>query len=168
MIDKKYTTALAIEFAGRFAVIFSLAIIALTIAGMLIELIGQEIHDVSTLFILNNGLHYGVILQTAGFSFIIDFFSLFLFSEHIQIKAPFLFRGFLLLLVTLVTTSIFAVIFNWFPQDNIQGWIYFVLCTIGCFAVCFALTLLKLKLEGKKYAKLLVDYKERHNNMTVQ
>jgi uncharacterized BrkB/YihY/UPF0761 family membrane protein len=85
-----------------------------------------------------------------------------LFSEHIQMKIRFIFRGCLLLVVTLVTTSIFAVIFKWFPNDNIQGWIAFVLCTIVCFAVCFALTSLKLKLEGKRYTKLLTGYKERH------
>jgi len=165
MIEKKYRVAFTIEFAQRFTVIFSLAVIAITIAGMLIGFKGQDMRDVSTLFIINNGLQYNTIMQIAGFSLIIAFFSLLLFSEHVQTKIRFLFRGFLLLLVTLVTTSIFAIIFNWFPQDNIQDWIGFVLCTIVCFAVCFALTLLKLKLEGKKYTKLLIDYKERRNNL---
>ena len=164
MIEKKCMTALAIEFARRFTVIFSLAIIAITIAGMLVGLNGQDMRDVSTLFAFNSGLQYGTILQTAGFSLIIAFFSVLLFSEHIQMKIRFLIRGFLLLLVTLVATSIFAIIFKWFPQNNIQGWIGFVLCTVGCFAVSFALTLFKLKLEGKRYTKLLTDYKERHNS----
>jgi len=164
MIEKKYWTALAIELARRFSVIFSLAIIAITIAIMLVGLSDQDMRDTSTLFTLNGGLQYSTILQTVGFSLIIAFFSVLLFSEHIQVKIRFLFRGFLLLLATLVTTSIFAVIFNWFPQDNFQGWIGFVLCTIVCFVVSFALTLIKLKLEGKKYTKLLAGYKERHNN----
>ncbi|MCL1954854.1 MAG: hypothetical protein FWF61_02875 [Brevinematales bacterium] len=164
MIEKKYRAALLIELAQRFTVIFSLALIAITIAGMLIRLNGQDMRDVSTLFAFNSGLQYSTIMQTAGFSLIIAFFSVLLFSEHIQMKIRFLFRGFLLLLATLVTTSVFAIIFNWFPQDNIQGWFGFVFCTIVCFVVCFALTFLKLKLEGKKYAKLLTDYKVRHNN----
>ena len=165
MIEKKYRAALAIEFARRFTVIFSLSIIAITIAGMLIMLYGQDMREVSTLFILNKGLQYNTILQVAGFSLIISFFSVLLFSEHIQTKLNFLFRGLLLLLTTLITTSIFAIIFNWFPQDNIQGGIGFVFCTIVCFAVCFALTLLKLKLEGKKYVKLLAGYKARLNKL---
>jgi len=163
MIEKKYRTALAIELAQRFTVIFSLTIIAITIAGMLIGLNGDDMRDMSTLFAFNSGLQYSTILQTAGFSLIIAIISVLLFSEHIQTKINFLFRGFLLLFTTLLTTSIFAVIFNWFPSENIQGWIGFVLCTIVCFVVCFALTLLKLKLEGKKYTKLLAGYKERHN-----
>jgi len=164
MIEKKYKAALAIEFTRRFTVIFSLSIIAITIAGILITLYGQDMRELSTLFLLNSGLQYSTILQVAGFSIIISVFSVLLFSEHIQTKINFLFRGFLLLLTTLITTSIFAIIFNWFPKDNIQGWISFVLCTIACFAVSFTLTLLKLKLEGKKYAKLLADYKKRNNN----
>jgi len=163
MIEKKYRIALAIEFAQRFTVIFSLAIVAITIAGMIIGLNSEDMRNVSTLFAINNGLQYSTILQTAGFSLIITIFSVLLFSEHIQTRINFLFRGFLLLLVTLVTTSIFAIIFNWFPAEDIQGWIGFALCTIFCFVVCFALTLLKLKLEGKKYTKLLAGYKERHN-----
>jgi len=165
MIDKKYKVALAIELARRFTVIFSLSIIAITIAGLLISVNGRDMRNVSTLFAFNNGLQYNTILQTAGFSLIIAFFSVLLFSEYIQVKIRFLFRGFLLLLVTLFTTSIFAVIFKWFPQDNFQGWIGFALCTIFCFAVCFILTLLKLRLEGKKYNKLLLDYKARHNKL---
>jgi hypothetical protein len=166
MIEKKYIAALVIELARRFTVIFSLAIIAISSAGMIIGFKGQDMRDVSTLFAFKSGLQYNAILQTAGFSLIIAFFSVLLFSEHIQMKIRFLFKGFLLLLVTLITTSIFAVIINWIPQGNIQGWIGFVLCTIVSFAVCFALTLLKLKLEGKKYTKLLAGYKERHNKVT--
>jgi len=164
MTKKKYKAALAIELAQKFTVVFSLAIIAITIAGMLIGINGEDMRDVSTLFAFNSGLQYSTILQTASFSLIIAFFSVLLFSEYIQTKINFLFRGFLLLFATLVTTSIFAIIFNWFPAENLQGWIGFVLCTILCFALCFALTLLKLKLEGKKYTKLLAGYKARHNN----
>ena len=164
MIEKKYRTALAIEFVRRFTVVFSLSIIAITIAGILIRLYGQDMREVSTLFLLSGGLQYNTILQVAGFSLIISFFSVLLFSEYIQTKINFLLRGLLLLLITLISTSIFAIIFNWFPHNNIQGWISFALCTIACFAVSFTLTLLKLKLEGKKYAKLLAGYKKRYNN----
>ena len=163
MIEKKIIAALAIELTLRFTVIFSLTIIAISIMGMLIGLNGQDMRDVSTLFFMNNGLRYNTISQLAGFSLILAFFLVLLFSEYIQTKINYLFRGFLLLVASLITASIFAIIFNWFPHDNIQAWINFVLCIIFCFVICFALTLLKLKLEGKKYAKLLADYKAKRN-----
>jgi len=104
-------------------------------------------------------------IKCAILTIILAFFFVLLFSEYIQTKINYLFRGFLLLLATLVTASIFAIIFNWFPHDNIQEWINFVLCTVFCFVICFALTLLKLKLEGKKYAKLLAGYKAKRNKL---
>ena len=164
MTDKKIKTALLIEFLRGFGTIFSFAIIAMTIAGMSISLLDQEMSEVSTLFSLGSGLPYSTILQLAAFALIISFFSVLLFSEHLQLKKRFITRVFLLLLVTLITTSIFVIVFNWFPKNSLQTWIGFILCTIICFAVSIALTLLKLKLEGKKYSKLLSDYKARHNN----
>jgi len=162
MIEKQSITAFFIGLVRGFGVIFSASIIAISIAGMLLGLYGQDMRGTSSLFMFNNGLQYSTIMQLAGFSLVMAFFSVLLFSEHIQIKIRFLLRGFLLLLVTLITASIFAVVFNWFPQNNIKSWIGFALCTIFCFAVSFVLTLLKLKLEGKKYAKLLAGYKARH------
>jgi len=161
MIEKQLRTAFFIDLVRMFGVIFSLTIIAMSIAGMLIGLNEQDMGEVSTLFAFNSGLLYGTIMQIAGFSLVMAFFTVLLFSEHIQIKIRFLFRGLLLLLVTLITASIFAIIFKWFPKNNIKDWIGFVLCTIFCFAVSSALTILKLKLEGKKYTKLLAGYKAR-------
>jgi len=40
----------------------------------------------------------------------------------------------------------------------------FVVSTPICYAISIGLTLLKLKLKGKKYDKLLADYKARHKN----
>jgi len=81
MIEKKYIAALVIELVRRFTVIFSLAIIAITIAGMLIGFIEQDMRDVSTLFIFKNGLQYNTILQVAGFSLIIAFFLYYCFPN---------------------------------------------------------------------------------------
>jgi len=164
MNKKQYRITFLIDWARNFGVIFSLAIIAMTAAGMLIKLNGRDMSELSTLFEFSKGLLYSTIMQIAGFSFIIAFFTVLLFSEHIQIKIRFFYRGFLLLLVTLVVTSVFAFIFKWFPKNNIQGWIGFLVCTIICFTISFFLTLLKLKLEGKKYAKLLAGYKARHKS----
>jgi len=164
MIEKQYKNAFLIYLIRRFGIIFSLTIIAMSVAGMLVGLNAQDMSEVSTLFAFNSGLMYSTIMQIAGFSLIMAFFTVLLFSEHIQIKIRFLFRGFLLLIVTLITASIFAVIFKWFPINNIKDWIGFVLCTIVCFIISFILTLLKLKLEGKKYTKLLEDYKARHKS----
>ena len=166
MNKKRYIAALTIEFLRGFGVIFTLAILAMSVAGMLVSHFAQDMDGVSTLFALGNGLHYNTILQIAGFALILSFFSVILFSEHVKTKTRFFSRSILFLFITLITSSIFAIIFKWFPPDHLPTWISFVLCTTFCFTISFVLTLLKIKLEGKKYSKLLANYKAKHNNST--
>jgi hypothetical protein len=44
------------------------------------------------------------------------------------------------------------------------AWLGFILSTLICFSASIGLTLVKLKLEGIKYAKLLEAYKMRKKN----
>jgi magnesium-transporting ATPase (P-type) len=150
------------ELLQRFGIIFLLTILAVSAAGMFVNRHDPAAGEESSLFALFGGLTYNVIFQIAGFSLIMAYFSVLLFSEHFQTKIRFFLRGLLLLLATLVTTSVFAVVFKWFSPYSISSWIGFALCTIMCFAISFVLTFLKLKLESKKYGKLLAEYKLRH------
>jgi hypothetical protein len=54
-------------------------------------------------------------------------------------------------------------VFAWIVVDDIRGWIGLVLSTVICFSISIGLTLLKFKLERKKYDKLLANYKARKN-----
>jgi magnesium-transporting ATPase (P-type) len=163
MDEEKKIPSLITELLRRFGIIFLLTILAVSFAGMLVGRYDSEAGKESALFALSGGLTYNVIFQIAGFSLIMAIFSVLLFSEHFQIKIRFFLRGLLLLLVTLITTSIFAVIFKWFSPYNIQSLLGFVLCTVMCFVISFFLTFLKLKLERKKYDKLLAEYKIRRS-----
>ena len=71
----------------------------------------------------------------------------------------------LLLLATLLTFSVFAIVFKWFAIDDIGAWLGFVLSTIICFSISLVLTLLKFKMERKKYDRLLTNYKASKNIM---
>jgi hypothetical protein len=151
------------ELLRRFGIIFLLTILVVSVAGMFVNRHDLTAGEESSLFALVGGLTYNVIFQIAGFSLIMAIFSILLFSEHFQTKIRFFLRGLLLLLATLVTTTVFAFVFKWFSPYNVLSWFGFVFCTIICFAISFALTFLKLKLEGKKYDKLLAEYKIRHS-----
>jgi Na+/melibiose symporter-like transporter len=106
-------------------------------------------------------MSYGTILQLAGFSLIMAVWYLLLFSERFFMKMWFVWRFLFLVLATLLTASVFAVIFKWFPADSLQSWTSFILSTVICFVISTALTLLKLKIKGKKYNALLANYKAR-------
>jgi hypothetical protein len=152
------------ELLRKFTAIFSSAILAISVTGFIVSRYFPADRDFSTLFVPGKtGLTFNAIFQIVCLSLVISVFSLLLFSEFLQIKLHFFFRGLLLLLATLFTSSIFVVIFKWLPSNDLLSWLGFILCTILCFAVSFILTLLKLKLEGKRYDKLLENYKKRHS-----
>ena len=155
---------LIVELLRTFATIFTMTVLAMTLAGMLLANYSHDAQEVAALFVFGAGLSYNAIFQIAGFALISAVFSIFLISERFTKKLGVLYRRLFLLLATLLTASVFSVIFKWFPLNNIQAWIIFILLFIAGFSVGLALTLLKLKLEKKKYSKLLANYKARHND----
>jgi hypothetical protein len=63
----------------------------------------------------------------------------------------------------MIVVSLFAVIFKWFPMNQPAVWLQFFIFTFIFSLMSIWLSLVKLKLEGKKYNKLLESYKARHN-----
>ena len=65
--------------------------------------------------------------------------------------------------MVMIVVSLFAVIFKWFPMNQPVVWLQFFISTFVFSLVSIGLSLVKLKLEGKKYNRLLESYKARHN-----
>jgi cation transporter-like permease len=143
---------------------FTLTILTLSIAGMVFARLDPNLREVCSLFALAPlGLTYNAVLQIAGVSIIIAVISTFLFSEQFFYKMRFFWRINLLLLMVLIVVSSFAVIFKWFPMNQPAVWIQFFIFTFIFSLISIGLSLAKLKLEGKKYNRLLESYKARHN-----
>ena len=124
------------------------------------KLIGNtpEVQGMSTILALGNtGLSYNSILQIVLHALIMAIISKILFSRYFESKIRFLWRSFFLFLSVLFTTSIFIVVFQWFPIDNVYAWISFILSFIIWFTIVIALTFLALKIKDKKYNQLLKD-----------
>jgi magnesium-transporting ATPase (P-type) len=163
MDNEQNGTSFFIALLRRFGGAFSVTILVITITGILLARCDVNVRDTINLFASGgNGLAYEAILQLAAFSALIAFFSVLLFDEWFLPKLRFLRRAFVFMLLVIVTASIFVIIFKWFPTDDILAWLSFILLTVACFAVSFGLTMLKAKREGKKYGKLLAEYKARH------
>jgi len=146
------------------AAIFTLSVLAISIACMIFTRFNPDLRETSSLFAFAPlGLACGAILQIAGGSVILAVISTFLFSEQIFYRMRFLLRIVIFLLMTLIVFSLFAVIFKWLPVNEPMSWLLFFLSTLVCFFISTGLTIVKQKLEGKKYNKLLESYKARHN-----
>jgi hypothetical protein len=162
MYKEQNETPFIVELSRNFTVIFTMSVLAISAAGLLLARYAPEAQDISTLFALKGtGLPYSAILQIAGLSFILAVFCVLITSDRFLVKMRFLLRFFLFLLATFFTASIFAIIFKWFPTDNTLAWIGYVLSSIICFAVASGITFLRFKLENKKYNRLLKNFKAR-------
>ena len=159
-MDNEYTKKpFVLELLQNFATIFTLSVLAISFTGLLVVRYTPDAH-IPLLFAFG----YSTILQIAGFSFILAFFCVLLITERFISKMRFWLRILLLLISTVLTFSVFVIIFKWFPVGNMQTWLGFIICTIISYIFCVCLTLFKFKLEGKKYDRLLANYKARKNN----
>ena len=166
MNDERDEAALGTKLLRNFATIFTFSVLAMIIAGMLIAAYAPDAKVKSTIYTLGGaGLTFSTLLQITGFSFILAVFVILIFSDRYFKKLRFLQRTFIFLPASLFTLSIFAIIFKWFPIDEPLAWLGFVITTIFCASVSMGLTLLKLKLESKKYDRLLANYKARRTGM---
>jgi hypothetical protein len=163
-MDNEHTKkSLVLELARTFTTIFTMSALAVSLAGLLAVHFTPDEQFVSEVFpAIITGSFYSTVLQIAGFSFILAVFVL-LLSQRFIPNMRFWLRMLLVFLSAFCTFAVFALIFKWFPVNNLHVWLGFILCTIICSAFSLGITLLRFKLEGKKYDKLLAHYKERRN-----
>jgi hypothetical protein len=165
MENKQNRMSPIIELVHRFTGVFSQTVIVFAIAGILIARYAPPTVYLSTLFTPDGkGLTHNGILQLAGCSIVIAAFSAVLILEFFQTKLHYFFRSFIVFLSTLATTSIFAIVCKWYPFSNIQSWLLFWGFITAGFVVMHSFVMIKLKLEGIKYNRLLKNYKARRKN----
>jgi len=144
--------------------VFTMTVLTISIAGMVFTRYTSNLPEVCSLFALAPlGLAYNAVLQIAGLSVIIATISTFLFSEQVFYKMRFFWRTSLFLLMVMIVVTLFAVVFKWFPVNEPVVWLQFFISTFVFSLISIGLSFAKLKLEGKKYNKLLESYKVRHN-----
>jgi len=144
--------------------VFTSTVLTLSVAGMIFARLDPNLREVCSLFALAPfGLAYSAVLQIAGLSVIIAAISTLLFSEQVFYKMRFFWRINLFLLMIMIVVSLFALFFKWFPVNESVVWLQFFIFTFIFSIISIGLSLVKLKLEGKKYNKLLESYKARHN-----
>jgi cation transporter-like permease len=144
--------------------VFTTTVLTISIAGMVFTRYTSNLPEVCSLFALAPlGLTYNAVLQIAGLSVIIATISTFLFSEQVFYKMRFFWRINLFLLMIMIVVTLFAVVFKWFPRNEPVVWLQFFISTFIFSLISIGLSFTKLKLEGKKYNKLLENYKARHN-----
>jgi hypothetical protein len=163
-MDNKQKKVLHITgFLKEFAKIFAITIITFSLVGKIIANSKTEILVFSTINTLDGtGLPYSTVIQLIGFSLIMAAVSGFLFSAYSKTKMLFKWRTFLFLLAAFFTTLIFSFVFKWFPVNDIRSWFLFIPAFFVAYAIAIGVSLLLMRLEDKKYNKLLEEYKSKN------
>jgi hypothetical protein len=170
MYEEQNETPFIVELSRSFTIIFTMTVLAMVLAGVLVARYAPETQDTSTLFVLKGmGLPYNTIFEIACLSVILAVFCVLIASGRFLVKMRFLSRFFLFLLAAFITTSLFVIVFKWLPPDDLQAWIGYTLSCVICFAVASGITLVNIKLQNKKYNRLLTNFKahQRHKNIAM-
>jgi len=144
-------------FINQVFIIFSVAIIFLTLVG---ELVGDSAKRTSTMFNLGNqGLSFSIIMQFLIVAILITSVKEVIYSERFFKNMMALWRTIIMLFSNIVINICFIIAFGWFPVNSVAGWIGF----FGSFAISFVVSTLvmviKTKRESKKYEELFKKYK---------
>ena len=165
MDNEKKNVSLITGYLREFANIFTLLVLSISLTGIFISFFYPETQNLSAIFALGReGLPYTAIMQSVGFALIMAFVSRILFSGYFSNKLTFMWRYFLFFLATLITTSVFSIIFKWFPVNNLRAWLIFIPVFFIFFTAAIVFSLILLKIEDKKYNRLLENYKSRQSD----
>ena len=152
------------DFLRDFAKIFTMIVIIMSLTGKIIANNYPDAQNTSSIFVLGStGLPYSAIFQFIGLAFVLTIFSRVLFYGFLEEKLSYLWKFFLIIISNLLSASIFAIVFKWFPIDNMRVWLTAFLAIIISSSIAIVLSILFMTFENRKYNKLLENYKKRHS-----
>lgn len=144
---------------------FSIYAVTILIIGAIGRVCGEDAKVYSSLYRLGSaGLSLETLVQLLISSGVYAGLSTFFFSENHLKGVSVRWKIAITMLTTLLVTIGFIVCFKWLPLEGegvLLSWGGFIVSFLVCFFVAVALSTVKVKVETKKYDKLLKNYKEK-------
>ena len=135
-------------------------VVAIFVAINLI--IGNEAGNVSTLFGLGSaGLSSKTLIELFVLVVIVTIDDNVFHTDIIIKNMPLIVRNILFFAVILVTITVFAAVFGWFPLNDIGSWIGFIVSFSVCAVFSSFLMRLEEKAENKKMQEALKNITKR-------
>jgi len=113
------------------------------------------------LFRLDEGLAFEGIIQLFIWSCVISSLVTVLTSDIWFSKILLLWRVAVLMLLGVVVSIAFAIVFRWFPLDSWEAWSTFLIFFVVGFGTGLTALIIKTKIEDNRYNKLLSNYKSK-------
>lgn len=150
------------DYLGQIFMIFGITI---AILNVLCVLFGEDAKSVSAMFSLGNqGISVPVMIQFLGISAAIVTLRFLFFTDVIIKNMSVTARMIWMIVLVLLTISVFIIIFKWFPADMWQPWAMFFLCFGVCFGISMTLTIAKEKAETRKMEEALERLKHEEES----
>lgn len=158
----KEEKSLLVEFVSQVLLTFAAAMIAISIVGWFVG--DVEKGSVGLYSLGADGLSYKAMLQIFIVSLTTGGLRILLLSDLFLKKMMLLWKLVLMFVMSFLAATVCAVIFQWFPTENWQAWISYIISITVCIVLGVLAMVIKIKLEDRKYDKLLSAYKEKQKN----
>lgn len=146
------------DYLGQIFMIYGITI---TVLNIFCLLFGESAKELSTMFSLgSNGLRVSTMAQFLGVSVIVVVLRFVFFTDVVIKNMSVAVRTICMVILVLLTISIFILIFDWFPVHMWQPWAMFFLCFGICFIISMAVTVVKEKAENRKMEEALKRIKD--------
>jgi len=155
MDEKKSILSL---FGRNVATTFTPAILAMTFAGLVVR---RDAEIQEGMFALYGGLAFENIIQIFIWACVISLPITVLASDIWFKKMMLLWRVVVVTILVMAATVTFAIVFRWIPLDSWEAWFGFISVFTVSFGIGLAAMIAKAKFEGRRYNKLLSNYKSK-------
>lgn len=146
-----------VKFFSHVTASFFIAVSVITISGMLL---GDVIVGESS-FYVHGGVSFTAILQLLALTVILAFCNLILDQPRILPDLRLTYKIILRIAICMAFMLPFIYICRWFPVNDHEAWIGFVLCFLISFMAATSLSVYATHRKDKEYQKLLDAYKAK-------
>ncbi len=136
------------DFLTQVMVIWGIEMISLCVFCVLF---GESAQEISSIFALGNeGLSIDTLLQFLGLAIMISGLMWLFFTDKLIKRLSIMVRTILMFACIILIIGILAALFQWFPVNQWEPWIMFLICFFVCAFISVLVSVLKEKSENRK------------------
>lgn len=141
------------DFLTNVMVIWGIEVISLC---LFCPLFGESAKEISTIFALGNaGISIATLLQFLGLAILISGLMWIFFTDKLIKRLSIMVRTIMMFVCVILAVGIFAAIFQWFPVNQVEPWIMFLLCFFVCAFISVLVSVTKEKSDNRKMQEAL-------------
>lgn len=149
--------------------VFTIFGITILVIGIICTLLGEAAAEESTMFRLGSGgIPVETVFQYLLTSICVTALRFVFFTDILIKKMSVTGRTVGMLAAVIVLIGVFSCIFGWFPVDEAEGWIAFLICFGICFVISAAVSAYRERVENRRLEDGLEKLKKKQDKGETQ